>query len=82
MAKGILEFDLEDFEDRASHLRAVKADTMAMAIDDLFNVLRDGYKYGSIDGDQLTEEQQKMCELIRDKLVYILDDREIMDLLS
>jgi hypothetical protein len=32
MPKAILEFDLNDFEDKKSHFRAIKADDMASAI--------------------------------------------------
>lgn len=38
MAKGILKFDLNDFDDRMAHLRAVKSLDLSMAIWDILQL--------------------------------------------
>jgi len=77
MSKATLQFDLSDYDEKLSHIRAVKADDTIIAISDFFNVLRQGWKYGVIDNDKLTDKQIDLCEKMRDKLVYILENYKV-----
>lgn len=53
--KAILKFDLEDPDDRMSHLRCIKSLSMAIAIFDLLSKIRYNEKNSEIDG--ITREQ-------------------------
>lgn len=69
--RAILEFDLpeegEDFRYAVNGWRYVNV------IDDLFNHIRKHIKYD----DQLTEEQERIYEGIREKLSELLQEHEI-----
>ena len=65
--KAILEFDLSDSEDRAAHLRAIKATSAYLVIWDMFQELRKVWKYG--DDDKLAE----IAEGWKEKLAELCD---------
>lgn len=44
--KAILEYDLNDAEDKAAHYRAIMSLEMAIAINETYNLLRAKVKYG------------------------------------
>jgi hypothetical protein len=71
--KAILEFNLDDNDDRVSHLRAIKALDMALAISELDSKLRQIVKYGADDS---------MCHTtvsaIREELHNILENYNIL----
>jgi hypothetical protein len=61
MTKAILEFDLNDRDDQAAHLRAVTALDLAIALFDIDNLLRAHEKYGAepLDRDKFYEVMGK-----------------------
>lgn len=75
MAKAILEFDLNEPDDKEAHKRAVKSLDMALALWDMDQYLRSQIKYS--DEYELTDEQYKTLEETRDKLHKILSEYNI-----
>jgi hypothetical protein len=53
--KAILEYDLNDQDDKAAHYRAVMSLEMAIAINEVSNLLRAKVKYGEY-SEELDEE--------------------------
>ena len=72
--KGILKYDLNDFDDRQAHLRAVKSLDLAIALMDIGNELRSKVKYAS---DDTSSETIKAYEDIRDEYFRILSNYSI-----
>lgn len=72
--KAILEFNLDEQDDRAAHLRAVKALDMAIALWDMEEYLRRQTKYAS---DLMPIEVYKNLEEVRDKFREIMSERSI-----
>ena len=70
--KAILEFNLDDGDDRQAHLRAIKALDMSIALWDMDQYLRGLIKYGELD-----DITYKALQDTRDKLREIMDDRGI-----
>lgn len=71
--KATLVYNLNDESDLYHYKCAMKGQSLYFLILDLDNELRNIIKYG--DG-QYTKEQQKMAQLIRDKLHELRDERE------
>lgn len=69
--KGILKYNLDDFDDRQAHLRAVKSLDLAIALFDIGNELRSKVKYVS---DDTSEDTIKAYEDIRDEYFRILSN--------
>jgi hypothetical protein len=69
--KAILEFDLNDPDDRASHVRAVMADKALFAIHDYNEFL---YKHSKAD---LTDEQYETLSVLANKFHECLTNRSI-----
>ena len=72
--KGILKFDLNDFDDKQAHLRAVKSLDLVLALMDIGNELRTKVKYAS---DDTSSETIKAYEDIRDDYFRILSNHGI-----
>lgn len=72
--KAILEFNLDEQDDRAAHLRAVKALDMAIALWDMEEYLRRQTKYAS---DLMPIEVYKNLEEVRDKFSEIMSERSL-----
>ena len=72
--KAILEFNLDEQDDRAAHLRAVKALSMAVALWDMDEYLRRETKYAS---DLMPIEVYKNLEEVRDRFREIMSDNGI-----
>jgi len=70
--KAILEFDLNDHDDREAHLRATLSLDMAIAIWDMQQEFRGRLKHGD-----LSEEEYKVTEDLRNKFYQILNHRGI-----
>jgi hypothetical protein len=70
--KATLEFNLDDGDDKAAHLRAIKALDMAIALWDMDQYLRGLIKYGELD-----DKVYQALEEARDKLRDILNERSI-----
>lgn len=69
--KAILRFDLDDAEDRAAHLRCVKALDMGLALSDITEIRR---KYKHIEvSDERWEGMEEIFKHIQD----ILEDHDI-----
>ena len=58
--KAILEFDLDNTEDEARHLRSVVADDLVMFIDEFTQYLRGIHKYTDRDIDDIWEAWHEM----------------------
>ena len=70
--KGTLEFNLDDAQDEAAHLRAVKATDLAIALWNMDQYLRSQTKYG-----ELNEHAYTALQDARDKLHEIMSDHSI-----
>lgn len=73
MAKAILEFDLTDPDDLASHMRAVKSLDLALALWDIDQHLRSKLKYD----ETLSQEVYDSLDAAREKLYEIMNSRGI-----
>jgi len=74
MAKAILEFNLDEFEDESAHMRCVKAKDMALALWDLDQHLRAQTKYAP---DSMPGEVYDALQETRDKLYEIMNSYNI-----
>lgn len=74
MAKAILEFDLNDIDDRVSHKISVKALDMLSSLWEFDQHLRSEIKYNS---ERMSEEVYEEYEKMRDKLHVILNENNI-----
>ena len=72
--KAILEFDLQDLEDRIEHQRMLKAKDMSIALWDMSQELRKKVKYAP---DDLSEDTYKAYEEIQDIFYGILNQYNI-----
>ena len=74
MAKGILEYDLNDSDDAMAHLRAVKSLDMAMALWDIVHNTKKGLEW-SMEGKEI--DKYDALELVYEKIHEILDNHNI-----
>jgi len=74
MAKAILEFDLNDIDDRVSHKISVKALDMLNSLWEFDKHLRSEIKYNS---ERMSEEVFEEYKKMRDKLHVILTENNI-----
>ena len=73
MAKAILEFDLNESEDRDEHTRMMKSLDILMVMWDYDQYLRTQIKYN----EKLTQEQHDVFQEARDKFYEIMNDRQV-----
>jgi hypothetical protein len=74
MAEGILKYDLNDFDDRMAHLRAVKSLDMAMALWDITHNTKKGLEW-SMEGKEM--DKYEVLEMVFDKIYEILEEHNI-----
>ena len=74
MAKGILEYDLNDSDDAMAHLRAVKSLDMAMALWEIVHNTKKGLEWSMEDKEI---DKYDALELVYKKIHEILDDHNI-----
>ena len=74
MAKAKIEFDLNDVDDRMSHLRAVKSLDMAMALWELTHNTKKGLEW-SMEGKEM--DKYDALEMVFEKIYEILDEHNI-----
>ena len=74
MAKATLEFDLNDFDDKQAHLRAVKSFDMAGALWDITHNTKKSLEW-SMDGKDI--DKYDALEMVFDKIYEILDEHGI-----
>lgn len=74
MAKATLEFDLNDFDDKMAHLRAVKSLDMALALWSLVHNTKKGLEW-SFEGKEI--DKYEALELVYEKIHEILDEHNI-----
>ena len=74
MAKAILEFDLNDSDDKQAHLRAVKSFNMAGALWDITHNTKKSLEW-SIEGKEM--DKYDVLEMVFDKIYEILDQHNI-----
>ncbi len=74
MAKGILEFDLNDFDDALAHKRAVKSTDMAMALWEIVHNTKKGLEW-SMEGKEM--DKYDALEMVYEKIYEILNDNNI-----
>jgi hypothetical protein len=75
MAKGKLEFDLNDFDDRLAHFRAVKSLDMAMALWDITHNTKKGLEW-AMEGKEI--DKYDALEMVFEKIYEILDKHSIV----
>lgn len=76
--KAILEFNLDDPSDREAHARAIKSTDLALILWDLQQeVFRKARKYGELNGEKLTEEQQQIIEQVSEQFEQMMAERNI-----
>jgi hypothetical protein len=76
MPKAILEFNLDEVDDRDAHLRAIKSLSLTLALWEMDQHLRSELKYGTREGE-LSDEAYTAIERTREKLHEILDENGI-----
>ena len=76
MAKAILKFDLNDFDDRMAHLRAVKSLDLSMAIWDILQ-LRKTMERRFENTENTNNDVFDCIDAISDGILEILDDHGI-----
>lgn len=76
MAKGILKFDLNDFDDRMAHLRAVKSLDLSMAIWDILQ-LRKTMERRFENTENTNNDVFDGIDAMGDGILEILDDHGI-----
>ena len=74
MAKGILEFDLNEPDDILAHKRAVKATDMALALWDITHNTKKGLEW-SMEGKEI--DKYEALELVYEKIYQILEEHNI-----
>ena len=74
MAKAKLKYDLDDFDDRMAHLRAVKSLDMAMALWDITHNTKKGLEW-SMEGKEI--DKYEALELVYEKIYEILEEHNI-----
>jgi hypothetical protein len=72
--KAVLEFNLEDAFDEASHMRCVKAKDRALALWDIEQLLRAKTKYAP---DTVSEDIVNALQEVRDELREIMSNYNI-----
>jgi hypothetical protein len=77
MAKGILEFDLNDPDDAMAHLRCVKSTDMALSLWDIIYEVRKGTKRELEGNEASTDAEFELHEKIFNKIFETLDERDI-----
>jgi hypothetical protein len=75
--KAILEFDLDNFEERLEHKRAISATDAYLALNEIQQYLRSIRKYS-----ELEEKQREFFNTIDDKILDIINDHVNMDNLN
>ena len=74
MTKAILEYNLDDPQDREAHLRAVKSTDLALALWDMDQHLRSKTKYAP---DSMPPEAYEALLEARDRLRQIMSEYSI-----
>lgn len=74
MAKGILEFDLNEPDDIMAHKRAVKSLDLALALWDITHNTKKSIEW-SLDGKEL--DKYEVLELVYDRIYLILEEHNI-----
>jgi hypothetical protein len=76
--EGILKFDLNDPDDRMSHLRAVKSLDLALFAWDMSNFAKNlEYVLDSYEDDDKEMSAYELLELVRAKITEVFDDHAI-----
>ena len=73
MAKAILEFDLNEFDDRVEHARMIKSLDILMMMHEYDQYLRSETRYN----EKLTQEEHDVLQLARDKFYELMNARGI-----
>jgi len=73
MAKAILEFDLNEPDDKQAHMRAIKSLDMMLALWDIDQYLRKQVKYN----ESLTDEQHNVLDEAREEFYSIINKHGI-----
>lgn len=79
--KAILEFDItgdEQFEEKAKLNLALRSDDLSFAIWDTYQLFRGELKYN----EELTEQEYKLVEGLRDKFIEIIEERNLQFVLE
>lgn len=74
MAEGILKFNLDDFDDRVAHLRAVKSLDMALAIWSIVHNTKKNLEW-SFESKEI--DKYDALDLVYEKIHEILDEHNI-----
>jgi len=71
--KAILEYDLNDAEDKSAHYRAIMSLEMAIAINETYNLLRSRVKYG-----EYSEELYEQLNILKVEFHQILHQNNLI----
>ena len=74
MAEAILKYDLNDFDDRIAHLRAVKSSDMAMALWEIIHNTKKGLEW-AMEGKDI--DKYEALEMVYEKIYEILEEHNI-----
>lgn len=70
--KAKLEFDYDDFHDQLAHRRAVSATDAFLALHSIEELLRNVYKYETLNGDKVPRGALGVVDKLRDEFYTIL----------
>jgi hypothetical protein len=79
VAKAILEFDLNDYDDRCAHKRATNATEAYIALSDIDELLRRIVKYEVYRNEEVSDEVYKFAENIRYDISMLISDKVNMN---
>ena len=74
MAKGILEFDLNEADDMMAHKRAVKATDMALALWEITHNTKKGLEW-KMDGKEINKYDA--LDMVYEKIYEIMEEHNI-----
>jgi hypothetical protein len=77
MSKAILEFDLNDSDDRMEHLRCVKSTDMALFIWDILHNTRKSFLFKLESQTDSTDREYELVESIWERIWEIANEKGI-----
>jgi hypothetical protein len=74
MAKAILEFDLNDFDDKLEHKRAVNATNAYLALFNINSLFRSMIKNEIFNDKELSDVEYDLIDKLQDEVCNIVDE--------
>lgn len=75
--KAVLEFDLDNVDDKIAHLKAIKSSDMASCLFEIYHNAKRHFKHRS-----LTEEQESILNEVFESIYNEIEGKNILDILE